>query len=311
MAIKATKTIKQVLSYKPQHAALFEQTQQLYNRVVSFYFDVIQAHPGILDLSNMEAVPALEKLTHATEKNPRPVMPLKDLAPDLPAMVRRAAISAALGSAKSFYTNLAKWRKRKQLAESKGKRYTVRPPVPPRRWNRSVTLYAGQWRTTDGSSIMLKLWTGSSWAWVKVGTCGRRLPEGWEKNSPQLVRHGPHWYAHISIERELARPKKVETQVKEIPETRICSVDLNINEHLAVCTIQTVEGTVVATRFIGGGKQLHGLRKRQLGRIARKRSKTGIIAEDEQDNKHLWAKVRALDSDTAHQVSHRIVAFAK
>ena len=78
-----------------------------------------------------------------------------------------------------------------------------------------------------------------------------------------------------------------------------------------MCSILTVEGTVVATRFIGGGKQLHGLRKRQLGRIARKRDKTGIIAKGEQDNVHLWAKIRALDEDSAHQVSHRIVEFAQ
>jgi IS605 OrfB family transposase len=78
-----------------------------------------------------------------------------------------------------------------------------------------------------------------------------------------------------------------------------------------VCTILTVEGTVVATRFIAGGKELHGLRKRQLGRIARNRSKTGIIAEGEQDNAQLWAKIRNLDEDCAHQVSHRIVLFAR
>jgi IS605 OrfB family transposase len=109
----------------------------------------------------------------------------------------------------------------------------------------------------------------------------------------------------------MKRPKKVETQVTTLRSTNICAVDLNINEHLAVCTVQTVEGTVVVTRFIGGGKRLHGLRKRQLGRIARNRGKTGIIAEGEQDNAHLWANVRSLDEDTAHQVSHRIVAFAK
>src|SRR5215469_1108051 len=81
--------------------------------------------------------------------------------------------------------------------------------------------------------------------------------------------------------------------------TRICSVDLNIAKHLAVCTILTVEGTVVATRFIKGGKQLHGLRKRQLGRIARNRRKTGIIAAGEQDNAALWARIRALDEESA------------
>jgi IS605 OrfB family transposase len=103
----------------------------------------------------------------------------------------------------------------------------------------------------------------------------------------------------------------VEQQVTSTSETRLCCIDLNMTQHLAVCTILTVEGTVVATRFIAGGKQLHGLRKRQLGRIVRNRSKTGMIAEGEQDNAALWAKIRALDEDRAHQVSHRIVEFAQ
>jgi putative transposase len=113
------------------------------------------------------------------------------------------------------------------------------------------------------------------------------------------------------VQKKFATPSKVETQITTNPEIRMCSVDLNITKHLAVCTIQTVEGTVVATRFIGGGKQLHGLRKRQLGRVARNRRKTGIIAEGEQDNAALWAKIRALDEESAHQVSHRIVQFAQ
>jgi IS605 OrfB family transposase len=310
MPAKATKTIKQALSYKPQHAIWFAKTQALFNRIAGFYFEVIAAHPGILDLSNMEALGALEKLTHATAEHPNPIMPLAEVAPDVPAMLRRAAINAALGSAKSFYTSLSKWRTRKEQAEAKGKKYTVRPPVPPRNWNRSTTFYAGMRNDCQGSSVLLKLWTGTSFAWVKVGVCGRDLPNGWEQNSPQLVRHGSHWWLHIPVERKMEHPRKVETQITAVPDTKICAVDLNINEHLAVCTIQTVEGTVVATRFIGGGKRLHDLRKRQLGRIARNRSKTGIIAEGEQDNVHLWAKVRAIDEDTAHQISHRIVEFA-
>jgi transposase len=238
-------------------------------------------------------------------------MPLSDVAPDVPAMLRRAAIHAALGQAKSFFTHLAKWQKQKEQAQAKGKKYTIRPPVPPRTWNRSVTLYAGMWKSGEGSSLLLKLWTGTSWAWIKVDTCGRRLPEGWERNSPQLVSHASGWHLHIPIEREMERPCKVETQMTAVAGTKICAVDLNINEHLAVCTIQTAEGTVVATRFIRGGKRLHGLRKKQLGRIARNRRKTGILAEGEQDNVHLWQKVRALDEDSAHQVSHRIVEFAR
>src|SRR5215469_9883437 len=189
MPAKATKTIKQVLSYKTQHAAWFEQTQALFNTVVGFYFEVIQAHQLVLELSSKDALTALEKLTHATEQNPHPVMPLSEIAHDIPAMFRRAAIHAALGSAKSFYTHLAKWHKRKEQAQAREKKFTIRPPVPPRTWNKSVTCYAGMWKSDEGSSILLKLWTGTSWAWIKIGMCGRDLPDGWEVNSPQVVRH--------------------------------------------------------------------------------------------------------------------------
>ncbi len=91
----------------------------------------------------------------------------------------------------------------------------------------------------------------------------------------------------------------------------MCAVDLNLNEHLAVCSIQTVEGTILATTFIGGGRRIAGFRKKQLGRIARNRGKTGMIAEGEQDNAALWRKINNVDESISHLVSARIVQFAK
>jgi len=309
---KATKTIKQQLCYKRAHASYFTATKVLFNQVAAFYFDVIVAHPGVLELSSEAALTALETLTHTTKANPHPVMPLACGIPaDIPARFRRAALHAALGSVRSFYSHLEKWRKQKAKARAKGKKFTLRPPVPPRSWNRSVTLYAGQWKERTQQSILLKLWTGSSWAWIKCGIQGRELPGAWDVESPTLVQDGQHWNLHTAVQKKFASPGKVKQQLSTNSETRICAVDLNITTHLAVCTILTVEGTVVATRFIKGGKQLHGLRKRQLGRIARNRSKTGMIAAGEQDNADLWAKIRALDEDSAHQVSHRIIEFAK
>src|SRR5215472_1227858 len=309
---KATKTIKQPLGYKAAHTSYFVATKVLFNQVAAFYFDVIVAHPGILELSSKEALTALEKLTHTTKDNHHPVIPLSDVVTaDIPAMFRRAAIHAALGSARSFYSHLSKWRKQKEKTVAKGKKFTIHPPVPPRSWNRSVTLYAGQWKERTLKSIMLKLWTGNSWVWVKCGIQGRDLPDEWEIESPTLVQDGHHWILHTAVQKKFSGPAKVEQQLTSNSEMRICSIDHNITKHLAVCTILTVEGTVVATRFIGGGKHLHGLRKRQLGRVARNRSKTGMIAEGEQDNAALWAKIRGLDEDSAHQVSHRIVQFAK
>jgi len=309
---KAHKTIKQKLCYKSAHRSYFAMTRSLFNQVASFYFEVIVAHPALLELSSKETLTALETLTHATRDHPHPVMPLnRSVCATIPAVFRRAAIHAALGSARSFTTRLEQWRKQKQKAQNRGKKYSMRPPVPPRRWNTSVTLYSGQWKERTQQSIMLKLWTGSSWAWIKCGIQGLELPPEWERGSAQLVRHGVHWWLHTPCEHAFPTPAKAEQQVTTNAQTRLCSVDLNITHNLAVCTILTVEGTVVATRFIKGGRQLHGLRKRQLGRIARNRSKTGIIVEGEQDNAALWEKIRSLDEESAHLVSHRIVEFAQ
>src|SRR5947199_6916843 len=129
---KAMTTIKQSVQYPPQHAEWFAATQALFNRVAAFYFEVIQAHEGVLDLSNKEALTALEKLTHATEKNPHPVMPLSDLVEDMPAMFRRAAIHAALGSARSFFAHRRQWQSKKEKSQAKGKKFRDRTPVPPR-----------------------------------------------------------------------------------------------------------------------------------------------------------------------------------
>src|SRR5260370_20459119 len=188
---KATTTIRQSLNYQPQQSDCFAANQALFNRVVAFYFEVIQAHAGILDLKNKEALTALEKLTHATEKNASPIMPLTEIAPDIPAYFRRAAINAALGSARAFFSSLKKWRMRKKKDEAKiprkGKKkkpFSERPPVPPRSWNKSVPLYAALCKERSGSSILLRVWTGKAWSWVKVRTLGRDLPEVYAIESP-------------------------------------------------------------------------------------------------------------------------------
>jgi len=307
---KATTTIIQRLNYQPQHAAAFAANQALFNSVVAFYFDVIQAHEQILKLGSMDAMRALEQLTHATDKHPHPVMPLSEVCPDVPAMFRRAAINAALGSAKSFYGNLKRWRTRKEKAEARGKQFTDRPPVPPRTWKKSVSFYAGVWRQRTENSILLKVWTGSCWSWVKVRISGRELPEGYALGSPQLIQHGKEWRLHTPIEKAFEAPLKVEEQVKNQAETKICAVDLNLGEQIAVCTVQNAEGTILATRFLGGGDAITGFRKRQLGRIAQNRRKTGITALGEQDNVARFQKLRNRNDDEAHRISRRIVQFA-
>lgn len=306
----AQKTVRQLLLYRPGISEWFETTEQLFNQVAAFYFSVIQTHELVLDLGNLDAQRVLEKLTHRTARNPNPPFPLDEIATQVPAYFRRAAINAALGSARSFYSNLKRWRKQKASFEAKGKKFSHRPPVPPRSWNKTTVFYQRMWKERVDGTIMLYLWNGQSWRWVRFRFAqGDHLPDGWTSGSPHVVRKGRHWWLHTPISKPIPKPQKAEQQVLNNPDLRICAVDLNL-DNLAVCTIQTADGTPLATRFIKGGRELNGRRKRLLGQVARHRQQTGLIATGEQDNVRLWRKIRAIDEDVAHRVSRRIVEFA-
>src|SRR5215469_7760494 len=127
---QATKTIRQSLEHRHTPSLWFATTQTLFNAVAAFYWQVLDAHPSLLDLSAKDALTALERLTLTTASSPAPVMPLSEVAAQVPALFRRAAIHAALGSMHSFQAHLARWQRTKQKAEAKGKRCQVRPPVP-------------------------------------------------------------------------------------------------------------------------------------------------------------------------------------
>ena len=115
---KAMKTIRESVHYPPQYAEYFAANQSLFNRVVAFYFEVIQAHEGVLDLHHQRGPHGSGKTdTRHGEK------PLACAATDrnrrgIPAFFRRAAINAAIGSARSFSSSLKRMAKTQREARS-------------------------------------------------------------------------------------------------------------------------------------------------------------------------------------------------
>src|SRR5260370_18791821 len=163
--------------------------------------------------------------THPRKKNPTPVMPLSAIVKDAPAMFRRAAINAALGSARSSYSHLSKWRSRREKALATGKKWTLRPPIPPRSWNKSATLYTGQWKERTASSIMLKVWTGACWSWIKLRITGKGLPADVKLGRPSLIRRANHLWVHTPIEKQFSSRANIEKQVTTHTHPKICAVD--------------------------------------------------------------------------------------
>lgn len=105
---KPQKTQRNRLEYRPRISPWFVTTQTLFNELMAFYFEVIQAHELPLQLGNEDVLRAIEKLTHETQHNPDPVMPDTRISAQVPAYFRRAAINVAIGDARSFYSNLTR-----------------------------------------------------------------------------------------------------------------------------------------------------------------------------------------------------------
>lgn len=247
---KATTTIQQTLNSKPASGACFAATQTLFNQVAAFYCSVIQAHERVVAFGNQEALTALKRLIHKIRNNPHPVLLLSEVAEDLP------AIYADLGSVRSLATHRKKWRARKEKALAKGKPFTKRPPGLLQSWNKSVTIDAGQWKERPASSLMLKVQTGTTyWSWVKCRMTGRGLPRAASSGSFLGVKRGTAWWQHTPVERPFRSPAQAEEQITANAYTTICAVDVNLDGAIAVCTIQTAEGSTSATRIIGEGKQ--------------------------------------------------------
>ena len=312
-----TKTLCFRLNHGSPHAGEWlAETQRLYNRAVKFYFGVFQQQPELCDLGGKDMLTVVEKLTHKTKRNKRPGIAPPAEIEALPAMFRRASLHAAHGMAQSFFSNLARWKAQKIKAEEKARKkkkklaFHIRPPVPPRTWNRSPVFYAGQYKQWDGKTVMLRLRTGKSWTWCKFSISGPAIPDGWAMGSPTAVPKGSHWHLHVSIQKqESLYPKKAEIQ-RQDAKTIICAVDLNISRNLACCTIQRSDGTIIATRYIRGGDALEHRRKRDLGKVAVRRSQTGILREEVQDNRNYWRHINAMDEYEAHRISRRIVDFS-
>jgi putative transposase len=115
---------------------------------------------------------------------------------------------------------------------------------------------------------------------------------------------------HTPTRKAFEAPQKVEEQVKaQIPIT-VCAVDLNLGEHIAVGSVQNARSVRSSRPASLGGDAVHGFRKKALGRIARNRRKTGIIAQGEQDNVDRFQKLGNRNDSEAHRISRRIVQFA-
>ena len=340
----AITTYKIQLSYK--HLDWFKQTQSLFDAVLAFYYELLEKQPKALSLTNQNLLRHLELQTIKQRDGTPPEMPLPF--EKIPLYFRRAAINAAISMYRSYTSKLKDWED-KQMENGKLKMensgtesqsdselnqickddlHHNRPPstfnLPPesakkgrpsrpKNLHMSMLYYKGMYKDFDEKSILLKLYTGKAWAWVKHRYTGRPFPENAELMSPTIVIKKKKVMLHIPVKEivEDSRTAKERVQQNE----KFVAVALTGSDNLAVCTTIEADGRATAPYFIKGGKELAHRRKLLLGYTKRRTVGNDALvipqgAQPGRPNAKYYEKITRLTDHYAHEVSRKIVDYA-
>ena len=305
----AITTYKIQLNYK--HLDWFKKTQSLFDAVLAFYYELLERQPEALSLTNQNLLRHLELQTIKQRDGTQPETPLPF--ERIPLYFRRAAINAAISMYRSYVGKLKVWQ---EGTIKSGK------PSPPKRLHMSMLYYKGMYKDFDEKSILLKLYTGKTWAWVKHRYTGRPFPKDAELMSPTIVIKKKKVMLHIPVKEIVKDSRTAKERVQQ--NEKFVAVALTGSDSLAVCTTIEADGRATAPYFIKGGKELAHRRKLLLGYT--KRGSAGkdtprlmthtvgnaalSVPQEHRPNKKYYDKITRLTDHYAHEVSRKIVDYA-
>ena len=352
----AITTYKVQLNYK--HLDWFKQTQSLFDDVLAFYYKLLEKQPEALSLTNQNLLRHLELQTIKQRDGTLPETPLPF--EKIPLYFRRAAINAAISMYRSYVGKLKAWQESQEKQIKNGKlkmensgtesqsdselnqigkadlhqnlppsTFNFSPesakkgrPSPPKHLHMAMLYYKGMYKDFADGSILLKLYTGKTWAWVKHRYTGRPFPKNAELMSPTIVIKKKKVMLHIPVKEMVEDSRTAKERVQQ--NEKFVAVALTGSDSLAVCTTIEADGRATAPYFIKGGKELAHRRKQLLGY-----TKRGIVGDntprlmaqpvgnaalsvpqEHRPNKKYYDKITRLTDHYAHEVSRKIVDYA-
>jgi transposase len=203
-------------------------------------------------------IPAVERLIHATAKNPD--IKYKYFGSrfhKFPSYYRRGAIQFAVGQVSSFVTRYREWQSGKRA------RKTALPPKLNANCGTYPPLYKGQCIrfADDNNSAAIKVFTGTDWVWTTIRITGHRQrhlnPDNKRKSSSLIVNSKG---CHLSVPFQINKPKLNDKE-------SVLSVDLGINT-TATASVVNFNGTVSHREFIHPGRDIDR-RDKRLKRISK------------------------------------------
>jgi transposase len=134
---------------------------------------------------------------------------------------------------------------------------------------------------------------------------------GWEKASPTVTIKGGKAYLDFTVEKYVPATGGLKNVIQQ-SDLCICSVDLDLDGHIATCSILESDDNGVVheiSRMTVQGHTAHvRRRKRDLGRIARRMNQTGKV--DKGFASTFFAKISRRERNEGLRISNEIVEFA-
>ncbi|GAB1541524.1 hypothetical protein NUACC21_41950 [Scytonema sp. NUACC21] len=280
-------------------------TKARYNEAVAFYFALVNTFPEhvLSDDCELSGWYAYEALTCKGSQY--------EFRIDIPAVLRRSAIRKAIGAWCSWNSNYQKW-----LARPRKHKHH-KPPVQPRQFNFSPGYDAGMWKEDTGNSIVLKILVKGQWKWIKFHYLSPNYQHddnglnGWHKASSSLVIKASNAFITFTLQKYIPATGGCQKLLAK-GSVRVLGVDIDLDRYIAILSVLEIAANdkvvEVARRFI---KQTHHtqLRKRDLGLIAIRMKKTGIVHKGFCSKR--WAKISQKEKEVGRAIARQIVEFAQ
>lgn len=297
MADKGTSTVTYQKKLTCKHPEWFADTKKLYNEVLNFYYHLLEDYLDIAFLSSQNALRELEKLTIMGRSGEKPRIPLPF--EKLPLYFRRAAINGAIAMMHSYIEKRKNWE-----SEKKGS-----SPKPAKEIQTSPVFYKGMYKKFEEDSILLKLFTGKSWCWMKCRLKGRAFPKNGVWLSPSAVTGKYGIMLHVPVKTEVTDARTVKERMEA--GDRVCGIAFTNGDAAAVCAVYNADGSEAATRFIRGGKEFAHHSKKLLEKIRQNRKVMGRYFDWTGANKKYWKHLRNLKEYYSHKISREILNFCR
>lgn len=269
------------------HPDWLRKTQELYNEIESFYYDLLLKREELWELSSQKTMRALEVLTIMGRDKKIPEVPIPW--EKVPLYFRRAAINSAIAAAKSHIS-----------------RQSIIPGRKAEKLHSAVTYYKGMYRDFSHKEITLKVWTGEKWQWMRCRLYGEIFPEQAELMSPSVTFEKKYLMLHVPVKEFTADTASVKQRIQE--GRRICAIQFTNGDAFAVGTVCDGAGKEIAVKFWSGGKE-YTHRCNQIQKKIEKARKS--LGEEKQpgENRKYWMRLKHLSEYYAHEVSAQIIKF--